>query len=128
MYPLEWWNWVTLAVSAAFYGGGHVGIYAGNGNVVHALDYGQPVKVAPMRYVISPPRDASDAPPVGRRTVRGRVRSPPRASTPSTTVALKVGVLVVDSGIVWRVVGVVVASWSGAGCARVRECSTRSGG
>ena len=82
MYPLEWWNWVTLAVSAAFYGGGHVGIYAGNGNVVHALDYGQPVKVAPMRYVISPPRDASDA-PVGRRTVRGRVRSPPRASTPS---------------------------------------------
>jgi len=35
----------------AFYGGGHVGIYAGNGNVVHAPDYGQPVKVAPMRYM-----------------------------------------------------------------------------
>lgn len=34
-----------------FYGGGHVGIYAGNGNVVHAPDYGQPVKVAPMRYM-----------------------------------------------------------------------------
>ena len=28
---------------------------------------------------ISPPRDASEAPPVGRRTVRGRVRSPPQA-------------------------------------------------
>jgi cell wall-associated NlpC family hydrolase len=35
----------------AFYGGGHVGIYAGNGNVVHAPDFGQPVKVAPMRYM-----------------------------------------------------------------------------
>jgi len=35
----------------AFYGGGHVGIYAGNGNVVHAPDYGQPIKVAPMRYM-----------------------------------------------------------------------------
>jgi len=35
----------------AFYGGGHVGIYAGNGNVIHAPDYGQPVKVAPMRYM-----------------------------------------------------------------------------
>ena len=32
-----------------FYGGGHVGIYAGNGNVVHAPDYGQPVTVAPLR-------------------------------------------------------------------------------
>jgi len=57
----------------------------------------------------------------GSRTNAARVAA-------STTVALKVGVLVVDSGIVWRVVGVVVASWSGAGCARVRECSTRSGG
>jgi len=35
----------------AFYGGGHVGIDAGNGNVIHAPDYGQPVKVAPMRYM-----------------------------------------------------------------------------
>jgi len=35
----------------AFYGGGHDGIYAGNGNVVHAPDYGQPIKVAPMRYM-----------------------------------------------------------------------------
>ncbi len=34
-----------------FYGGGHVGIYAGNGNVVHAPDYGQPVKVATMQYM-----------------------------------------------------------------------------
>jgi len=32
-----------------FSGGGHVGICAGNGNVVHAPDYGQPVTVAPLR-------------------------------------------------------------------------------
>jgi len=29
----------------------HVGIYAGNGNVVHASTEGQPVKVAPMQYM-----------------------------------------------------------------------------
>ena len=33
----------------AFSGSGHVGICAGNGNVVHAPDYGQPVTVAPLR-------------------------------------------------------------------------------
>ncbi len=31
-----------------FYGGGHSGIYAGDGNVVHASTSGQPVKVAPL--------------------------------------------------------------------------------
>lgn len=32
----------------SFYGGGHSGIYAGNGNVIHASTSGQPVKVAPI--------------------------------------------------------------------------------
>ncbi|WP_245672850.1 C40 family peptidase [Aldersonia kunmingensis] len=32
----------------SFYGGGHSGIYAGNGNVVHASTSGQPVKVAAL--------------------------------------------------------------------------------
>ncbi|MCX4098731.1 NlpC/P60 family protein [Nocardia sp. alder85J] len=31
-----------------FYGGSHSGIYVGDGNVVHASDYGQPVDVAPL--------------------------------------------------------------------------------
>ncbi|MQY25594.1 C40 family peptidase [Nocardia aurantia] len=31
-----------------FYGGSHSGIYVGDGNVVHAADYGQPVDVAPL--------------------------------------------------------------------------------
>ena len=33
------------------FGGGHVGLYAGNGNVVHAPDYGQPVKVESLSYL-----------------------------------------------------------------------------
>ncbi|MGW4327225.1 C40 family peptidase [Nocardia sp. NPDC004573] len=32
----------------SFYGGGHSGLYAGDGNVVHASTSGQPVKVAPI--------------------------------------------------------------------------------
>ncbi|MCX5045947.1 C40 family peptidase [Aldersonia sp. NBC_00410] len=32
----------------SFYGGGHSGLYAGNGNVVHASTSGQPVKVAAL--------------------------------------------------------------------------------
>lgn len=32
----------------SFYGGSHSGIYAGNGNVIHASTAGQPVKVAPV--------------------------------------------------------------------------------
>ncbi|NNH72186.1 C40 family peptidase [Nocardia uniformis] len=32
----------------SFYGGGHSGIYVGNGEVVHASTSGQPVKVAPI--------------------------------------------------------------------------------
>ncbi|MGW4350844.1 C40 family peptidase [Nocardia sp. NPDC004582] len=32
----------------SFYGGGHSGIYIGDGNVVHASTSGQPVKVAPI--------------------------------------------------------------------------------
>ncbi|MEU0546104.1 C40 family peptidase [Nocardia sp. NPDC005978] len=32
----------------SFYGGGHTGIYVGDGNVVHASTSGQPVKVAPI--------------------------------------------------------------------------------
>ena len=32
----------------SFYGGSHSGIYAGNGNVIHASTSGQPVKVAPI--------------------------------------------------------------------------------
>jgi cell wall-associated NlpC family hydrolase len=32
----------------SFYGGGHSGLYAGNGNVVHASTSGQPVKVASL--------------------------------------------------------------------------------
>ncbi|WP_019928317.1 C40 family peptidase [Nocardia sp. BMG111209] len=31
-----------------FYGGSHSGIYVGDGNVVHAADYGQPVDIAPL--------------------------------------------------------------------------------
>jgi peptidoglycan DL-endopeptidase CwlO len=31
-----------------FYGGSHSGLYVGDGNVVHASDYGQPVDVAPL--------------------------------------------------------------------------------
>jgi cell wall-associated NlpC family hydrolase len=34
-----------------FYGGGHVGLYAGNGMVVHAPTEGDVVKVAPMQYM-----------------------------------------------------------------------------
>ena len=34
-----------------FYGGGHDGIYAGNGMVVHAPTEGDVVKVAPMQYM-----------------------------------------------------------------------------
>lgn len=32
----------------SFYGGSHSGIYAGNGNVIHASTAGQPVKIAPV--------------------------------------------------------------------------------
>ncbi|RVW08970.1 NlpC/P60 family protein [Prescottella agglutinans] len=32
----------------SFYGGSHSGIYAGNGNVIHASTAGQPVKLAPV--------------------------------------------------------------------------------
>ncbi|WP_067655132.1 C40 family peptidase [Nocardia harenae] len=32
----------------SFYGGGHSGLYAGDGNVVHASTSGQPVKIAPI--------------------------------------------------------------------------------
>ncbi|WP_422334717.1 C40 family peptidase [Rhodococcus sp. (in: high G+C Gram-positive bacteria)] len=32
----------------SFYGGSHSGIYAGNGNVIHASTSGQPVKLAPI--------------------------------------------------------------------------------
>lgn len=32
----------------SFYGGSHSGIYAGNGNVIHASTAGQPVKMAPV--------------------------------------------------------------------------------
>ncbi|GAB2705520.1 C40 family peptidase [Nocardia thraciensis] len=32
----------------SFYGGGHSGLYVGDGNVVHASTYGQPVAVAPI--------------------------------------------------------------------------------
>ncbi|HLS76809.1 MAG TPA: C40 family peptidase [Nocardia sp.] len=32
----------------SFYGGGHSGLYAGNGNVVHAANAGSPVHVAPI--------------------------------------------------------------------------------
>ncbi|WP_072691593.1 C40 family peptidase [Rhodococcus marinonascens] len=32
----------------SFYGGTHSGIYAGNGNVIHAASAGQPVKLAPV--------------------------------------------------------------------------------
>ncbi|MGQ4617221.1 NlpC/P60 family protein [Nocardia sp. R7R-8] len=32
----------------SFYGGGHSGLYAGDGNVVHASTSGQPVKLAPI--------------------------------------------------------------------------------
>lgn len=32
----------------SFYGGGHSGLYAGNGNVIHASTSGQPVKLAPV--------------------------------------------------------------------------------
>lgn len=32
----------------SYYGGSHSGIYVGNGNIVHASTYGQPVKVAPL--------------------------------------------------------------------------------
>ncbi|WP_227983017.1 C40 family peptidase [Nocardia spumae] len=32
----------------SFYGGSHSGLYVGDGNVVHASTYGQPVKVAPI--------------------------------------------------------------------------------
>ncbi|RVW05617.1 C40 family peptidase [Rhodococcus xishaensis] len=32
----------------SFYGGGHSGIYAGNGNVIHASTSGQPVKMSPV--------------------------------------------------------------------------------
>ncbi len=32
------------------YGGGHVGIYTGNGQYVHAATEGQPVKVAPVPW------------------------------------------------------------------------------
>ncbi len=32
----------------SFYGGSHSGIYAGNGNVIHASTEGQPVKLAPI--------------------------------------------------------------------------------
>ncbi|WP_040795365.1 C40 family peptidase [Nocardia higoensis] len=32
----------------SFYGGGHSGLYAGNGNVVHAATAGTPVNVAPI--------------------------------------------------------------------------------
>lgn len=32
----------------SFYGGSHSGIYAGNGNVIHASTSGQPVKLAPV--------------------------------------------------------------------------------
>lgn len=32
----------------SFYGGGHSGLYAGDGNIVHASTSGTPVKVAPM--------------------------------------------------------------------------------
>lgn len=32
----------------SFYGGSHSGIYAGNGNVIHASTAGQPVKLAPI--------------------------------------------------------------------------------
>ncbi|MBF6357231.1 C40 family peptidase [Nocardia higoensis] len=32
----------------SFYGGGHSGLYAGNGNVVHAASAGSPVHVAPI--------------------------------------------------------------------------------
>ncbi|MEV0948314.1 C40 family peptidase [Rhodococcus sp. NPDC049939] len=32
----------------SFYGGSHSGLYAGNGNVIHASTSGQPVKLAPL--------------------------------------------------------------------------------
>lgn len=32
----------------SFYGGSHSGLYAGNGNVIHASTSGQPVKLAPI--------------------------------------------------------------------------------
>jgi cell wall-associated NlpC family hydrolase len=31
-----------------FYGGGHAGLYAGDGNVIHASTAGTPVKIAPI--------------------------------------------------------------------------------
>ena len=86
------------------------------------VEEGWPVALAARRYDVSWPTAKRWAARYAAMGADGM------ADRSSTTVALRLGVLVGGSGIVWRGVGVVVAGWSGAGCARLREWSPRSVG